>query len=606
MHYHTLLKLARNAPARIPAEHERCSRADRPIALGLVFNEIAYIMQWIALETRVIWESFAMLQGCLPWPEEFACAYRAKGYWQGRTIPQVIDDLAASTPDKLAIVDGATRLTLGALRSGSRNLAAHFNRLGLRHGDRVVFQMPNGAAFFEVFIALLRIGVIPIMALPPHRDNELTHFASFGGAKALFIPQQVGAFDFRAMAEAVRSAAPTVEHVFVEGEASSDQISLPALRAEQAEKSDIEAVDRIALDAGDVALMLLSGGTTALPKLIPRTHNDYVYNFSQSARIAGFSEKTVLLVSLPLAHNYNLGSPGALGALAMGGRLVVAPKTDAKTVFTLVESERVTAIPAAVPLVVNWLNDSDIGRYDTSSLQLVQNGGARLSPELRDRLRRTFDCKFQEVYGTAEGLLNFTRLDDPDDRVLHSSGAPMCEDDEIKVIDLEGNELPDGEAGELIVRGPYTIRGYYNAPENNAKAFTADGFYRMGDIVRKNGRYIVTEGRKNDLINRGGEKISTDEIENLLLKHPAVHGVALVAMPDPVFGEKACAFVTLKPGGELGFEEMKSFLLDQKIAKFKLPERLEIVPEFPISPAGKILRRTLREMIEEKLAAERE
>ena len=545
-----------------------------------------------------------MLQGCVPWPEDLAQAYRASGYWQDRTIPEVMDDLTAAAPDKLAIIEGATRLTLGTMQAGSRNLAAHFHASGLRHGDRVVFQMPNGAAFFEVFLALLRIGVIPIMALPPHRETELTHFARFGGAKALITPQQVGAFDFRPMADAVRAAAPALEHIFVEGEALDGQISLPALRAEPAAPADRDAVARVVLSANDVALMLLSGGTTALPKLIPRTHNDYVYNFTQSARIAGFDASTVLLVSLPLAHNYNLGSPGALGALAMGGRVVVSPKTDAATVFALVARERVTAIPAAVPLVVNWLNDPQIAAYDMSSLKLVQNGGARLSPELRDRLRKTFDCKFQEVYGTAEGLLNFTRLDDPDDKVLHSSGAPMCDDDEIKVIDTDGNQLPDGEAGELIVRGPYTIRGYYNAPETNAKAFTSDGFYRMGDIVRKNGRYIVTEGRKNDLINRGGEKISTDEVENFILKHPSVHGVALVAMPDPVFGEKACAFVTLKPGGALGFEELKTFLLDQKIAKFKLPERLEIVPEFPISPAGKILRRTLREMIEDKLAAE--
>ncbi|MFO1168851.1 MAG: AMP-binding protein [Rhodoblastus sp.] len=545
-----------------------------------------------------------MLRGCIPWPEEFARAYRAKGYWQDRTIPQVFDALAGAAPARVSIVDGERRMTLAELQAGSRALAAHFHAAGLRAGDRVVFQMPNGAAFFEVFLGLLRIGVIPIMALPPHRETELSHFARFGGARALFIPQQVGAFDFRPMAEAVRVAAPTLEHVFVEGEALDGQISLPALRATDAAAGDVDAVERMALDAGDVALMLLSGGTTALPKLIPRTHNDYVYNFTRSAEIAGFDADTVLLVSLPLAHNYNLGSPGALGALAMGGRLVVSPKTDAATVFGLVAREKVTAIPAAVPLVVNWLNDPAIASYDTSSLKLVQNGGARLSPELRDRLRKTFDCKFQEVYGTAEGLLNFTRLDDPDERVLHSSGAPMCDDDEIRVIDTEGNEVPDGEAGELIVRGPYTIRGYYNAPETNAKAFTADGFYRMGDIVRKDGRTIVTEGRKNDLINRGGEKISTDEIENLLLKHPAVHAVALVAMPDPVFGEKACAFVTLKPDASLGFEEMKDFLLAQKIAKFKLPERLELLSEFPISPAGKILRRNLREIIEAKLATE--
>lgn len=546
-----------------------------------------------------------MLQGCVPWPQDFAQRYREKGYWRDRTIPQTIDTIAEAAPDRVAVVDGERRMTLSEMKRGSETLAAHFHSIGLRRGDRVVFQMPNGAAFFEVFLALLRIGVIPIMALPPHRETELTHFARFGGAKALFTPQQVGAFDFRPMAEAVRAAAPTLEHVFVEGEALTGQLSLPALRAQDAAAAARDAVAQASLDPSDVALMLLSGGTTALPKLIPRTHNDYVYNFTQSARIAGFDETTVLLVSLPLAHNYNLGSPGALGALALGGRVVVAPKTDAATVFALVEREKVTAIPAAVPLVVNWLNDPNIARYDTASLKLVQNGGARLSPELRDRLRRTFDCTFQEVYGTAEGLLNYTRLDDPDDRVLHSSGAPMCDDDEIRVIDADGHELPDGEAGELIVRGPYTIRGYYNAPDTNAKAFTAEGFYRMGDIVRKNGRYIVTEGRKNDLINRGGEKISTDEVENLILKHPAVHGVALVAMPDPVFGEKACAFVTLKPGGAMDFDELKTFLLGQKIAKFKLPERLEVLPDFPISPAGKILRRTLREMIEEKLAAER-
>jgi 2,3-dihydroxybenzoate-AMP ligase len=172
-------------------------------------------------------------------------------------------------------------------------------------------------------------------------------------------------------------------------------------------------------------------------------------------------------------------------------------------------------------------------------------------------------------------------------------------------LDVDGNEVADGETGELVVRGPYTIRGYYNAPDVNAKAFTPDGFYRMGDIVRKYARYVVTEGRKNDLINRGGEKISTDEVENYILKHPAIRGVAVVAMPDEILGEKACAFVTLNPGQRLTFDELREFLLAQRIAKFKLPERLEIVDEFPISPAGKILRRSLREMIEALLAQER-
>jgi 2,3-dihydroxybenzoate-AMP ligase len=172
------------------------------------------------------------------------------------------------------------------------------------------------------------------------------------------------------------------------------------------------------------------------------------------------------------------------------------------------------------------------------------------------------------------------------------------------VLDDNGIEVADGEVGELVTRGPYTIRGYYNAPQINARAFTPDGFYRMGDYVRKHGRYVFAEGRKNDLINRGGEKISVDEVENLILKHPAVHAVAIVAMPDPVFGERACAFVTLRDGANLTFVELCVFLLDQHIAKFKLPERLEILSQFPLSGAGKILRRTLREMIETKLRNE--
>jgi 2,3-dihydroxybenzoate-AMP ligase len=198
-------------------------------------------------------------------------------------------------------------------------------------------------------------------------------------------------------------------------------------------------------------------------------------------------------------------------------------------------------------------------------------------------------------------LLNFTRLDDDEHMILHSSGAPMCEDDEIKVLDEMDREVADGERGELVTRGPYTIHGYYNAAQINARAFTADGFYRMGDIVTKRGRHVFAEGRRGDLINRGGEKISVDEVENLILRHPAIHGVALVAMPDPVFGERACAFVTLRPEATLSFQQLIQFLLEQNIAKFKLPERLEILAELPVSAAGKIMRRALRELIEAKL-----
>jgi 2,3-dihydroxybenzoate-AMP ligase len=308
---------------------------------------------------------------------------------------------------------------------------------------------------------------------------------------------------------------------------------------------------------------------------------------------------------LPLGHNYNLASPGMLGTFYAGGTLVIAGSTDADDVFATVQRERVSVMAAVVPLVTHWLNHDVARRFDLSSLKAIQNGGARLPPELRARVRRELGCTPQEIYGTAEGLINMTRLDDPDERLLESSGAPVSELDEIRVLGDTGEEVPDGEPGELVTRGPYTIRGYYDAPQINASAFTTDGFYRMGDIVRKRGRYVYTEGRRKDLINRGGEKISCEEVENLIFGLPQVRQVSLVAMPDPVFGEKACACVVLQPGTQLTFGQLVAHLRAQGIATFKLPERLEVMLSFPVSPVGKILKRELRDMVVQRLAAER-
>jgi 2,3-dihydroxybenzoate-AMP ligase len=270
-----------------------------------------------------------------------------------------------------------------------------------------------------------------------------------------------------------------------------------------------------------------------------------------------------------------------------------------------VQRERVTVIAAVVPLITTWLNSGVLSAYDLSSLEVVQNGGARLAPELRRRLRQKLSCTPQEIYGTAEGLINMTRLSDPDELLLESSGAPVCDEDEIMVVDDAGGELVDGEAGELVTRGPYTIRGYYNAPDKNADAFLPGGWYRMGDVVRRRGRYVYTEGRRKDIINRGGEKISCDEIESLILGHPSVKSAVLVGMPDPVFGEKACACVVTLPGATLAFADLIAFLRERQIASFKLPERLELFHELPVSPVGKILKRQLRETIVERLAHER-
>lgn len=547
-----------------------------------------------------------MLEGCVPWPALMAEQYRRHGWWEGITLPELLERRAARHPDKTALVSGEQRLSYADLVAGHRRLACRFLAAGVKPGDRVVMQLPNGPEFVFAYFALTRIGAIPVTALRAHRHSEVRHFLSASGAAAYVIPDVIGSFDYRAMAREVCADQPAVRTVFVAGEPGPGQTDLRAMIAAPMADAEVErTLAAVRSNPSEVATMLLSGGTTSLSKLIPRTHDDYVLNARLCGRAGGFDESTVFMAILPLGHNYNLASPGMLGTFYYGGTVVLAPSGDAADVFSLVQREKVGVIAAVVPLISNWLNSPVPDRYDLSSLRVVQNGGARLAPELRARLRQRFGCLPQEIYGTAEGLINMVPLDAPDELLLTSSGVPVCEDDEIKVLDDDGREVADGEPGELVTRGPYTIHGYYRAPDKQADAFTHDGFYRMGDIVRKQGRHVFTEGRRKDLINRGGEKISCEEVENLIFRNPKVKAATLVAMPDPVFGERACAFVILKEGETLGFEELVAFLRAQQIASFKLPERLEVVKEFPLSPVGKILKRQLREAIAARLESER-
>jgi len=541
-----------------------------------------------------------MLEGCVPWPEPLARKYREQGYWAGITLADMIRRSCDTWPGSVAIVDGGQRLSYGELWARARSLATGLSAQGLKPGERVVVQLPSGAEFVVVFLALQMLGAIPVLAMPQHRRTEIDHFVARTGASYLFIPAVERDFDHRAMAREIHL--DHLRHVIVAGEPLGGQAALADLYA--ADDRDAAGAGRPGPDPEEVAVLLLSGGSTGLPKIIPRTHNDYAYNVWSASAASGFSENTVLLSLLPMAHNYNLGCPGILGVLARGGTVVVAAGRDAETVFATVEREKVTFIQAAVPLIVNWLNAGDLDAYDLGSLVAVMNGGAKLSSHLRQEIEQRLGCTLIESFGTTEGLILQTRLDDTDERRHYSSGRPISPGDEMRVVDEQGDVVADGEIGELQCRGPYTVHGYYKAPEINAHAFTEDGFYRMGDQVKIVDGYVYNVGRSKDLVNRGGEKISCEEVENHIHAMHQVNGVCVVAMPDAVYGEKACAFVTLEPGATLTFDELTRFLLAREVAKFKLPERLEIIDAFPLSPAGKILRGELRERIARTLERE--
>jgi len=548
-----------------------------------------------------------MLEGFTPWPPEYVKRYREEGYWEEKTLAEKLDEAINAVPNKIALVTDQTKVTYREMGERINRLAIHFSKLGFKPGDRAVFQMPNIEQFIYAFFGLIKVGVIPIMSLPPHRQVEIGYFLKHSDATGYVIPSEFRRFNYTQMAMELKKEVASLKIILVAGSPVPEGMySIDEFLSVSIEKDyPADYLKRYRPDPYDVALLHLSGGTTALPKLIPRTHNDYVYNAWQSAEFAGVTSDTVYLAVLPIAHNYSLGSYGMIGTWLHHGKVVISTNTDAASVFSIVQKEKATVIAAAVPLIVLWLNSNEEKNYDITSLKVIQNGGARLAPELRKGIREKFHCTPQEVFGTAEGLLNLTRLDDPEDMIMTSSGRPVSPADEVRVIDDGGRALPVGERGELIARGPYTIRGYYRAPEHNKTAWTEDGFYKTGDLVRMNkDGYIFAEGRKKDVINRGGEKINVEEVENLILAYPKVKNVAIVAMPDPVFLERACAYIIPKEGETITFKELIDFLLTKNIAKFKLPERLEVVPEFPLSPAGKILKRDLREDIVRKLETE--
>jgi len=521
------------------------------------------------------------------WPEEFAQRYRERGYWRGETFPGFLRERAQQFPDRVAVTGGdGTSWTYGELFARAEVNAAGFLALGLKPGDRVVVQLGNIPEFLSVVCGLFVAGLIPVYALPAHRLTEIVHFAQKAEAAAYVIAERYDGFDYRSLAREVIAAAPTVKHVVVVGDAE-EFIPLDSFKA-----------NRSLLPAdpspSSVAFLQISGGSTGLSKLIPRTHDDYIYSFRTSAEICGLDENSVYMAALPVAHNFPMSSPGVFGALYAGSRVVMCPSPSPETAFALIEREKVTITGLVPPLALLWMQAAPKTSYDLSSLQVLQVGGAKFMPEAARRVRDTLGCKLQQVFGMAEGLVNYTRLDDPYEIIVETQGRPISSDDEVLIVDDQGNPVPEGEPGNLLTRGPYTIRAYHNDPGANARSFTEDGYYRTGDVVKRTPEgYLIVQGRATDHINRAGEKISAEEIEDHLLAHPNVFDAAVVSLPDPFLGEKSCAFVI--PQGELPkASELKAFMRARKVADFKVPDQIVFVSEFQTTAVGKISRKELR------------
>ena len=522
----------------------------------------------------------------------------------GMTIGELIDRAAMSDPAKLALVGASVRLTRAELRQRIHSLAAGFLRLGIDKGETVLLQLPNWCEFIYCYFALQKIGAVPVLLISAYGRVEVSHLCGLTEARAWIVPQIYRNRDFTPCIQAVREANPGLRHV----------ISVRAEHPDENFSASLEATMAGAVDVGiesqmperrskptDVAHILPSGGTTGLPKAIPRTHEDYLCNVKYLHQVGEMTAEDICLVAVPVGHN--LALLNVVGAALVGYRLVLLDSTRADNICQALDAERVTYMPTVPSLLKRILEFDGIANYDFHCLRKVSAGGEPATPDLLARVRAKLHCACISEFGMSEGPLCRTRLDDNPESIRGSVGKPICPQDEFRILDDRGQALPAETDGELAARGPGIFAGYLRNPAENERVFTKEGFFRTGDLAKMDscGNVTIT-GRIKDLINRGGEKISPAQIERLLLAHPQIADAAVIGMPDSALGEKVCAYIRVQAGAALDFAAIKTFMAGSGASKLLIPERVEFVATLPLTEAGKHDKKALREDIRVKLA----
>ncbi|ARF53109.1 2,3-dihydroxybenzoyl adenylate synthase [Streptomyces gilvosporeus] len=463
-----------------------------------------------------------MLDGCTPWPEEFVDRYWAAGHWRGNTLDNLLRGWALEYGPRTALVHGDARLTYAALNRRVDRMAAGFRLRGLRPGQRVVVQLPNVPELVITVFALMRLGTIPVFCPVSRRATDVSHLVRVTEATGYVGPSTYQGFDHTAMAAEIAAQGPFLRRVFTleapgasspYGGLATDRSGCHYFPLASIDAPPVRAPVRAPVQSADqVAFFLVSGDTTAALRLIPRTHNDYAYQARAAAELVSLTENDVYLAAPPAEFQVNLtfGGPGIVGTLSVGGTVVLAESPEPAACLPVVERERVTITSVLPATAQRWLDERPTNptdsasqrptlQADLSSLRLLQIGGAPLPRATAERIGPELGCRLQQVFGRAEGPLTFTRPADPDETVLSTQGRPLSPDDEIRLVDADGKDVPDGEPGELLARGPYTLRGYYRAPDHNARTFTPDGYLRTGNLARRtpDGNLVVT-GRLDD------------------------------------------------------------------------------------------------------------
>ena len=530
--------------------------------------------------------------------------YLAQGYWDESITLDYVYRHAEATPEREALVDSTKRLSFAEMVKNLQRLALKFHQAGIQSGDRVGRQLPVCVDGQIVDLALSAIGAIYMTIPVQWRNSEWAHLLEATEAAAMVIPGQYGGFDFLAMARSLQASHPSLKRIFVrDREAAPGTIALDAAFGEDLERQYPSGyVHRLQPKAGMLRQIMSSSGTTGTPKLTQASYYPSMFIYRTLAKRFHMKANDIVLIISP-------GGPGgvvALPALISGSKIVFMERFDAEAALELADREKVTILAGTATQFIKMAEVDNIKqRYDLSGLRLVTNAAASLSPEIAQRIERQFGARVMNIFGTTDaGVPASTSLEDPPELTARTAGKAFP-GVEFRIVDDEGNDLPPGEMGEIVWRGPCMYGGYYKNPSLNRTKYK-DGWYFSGDMgaLDKEG-YLTIGVRKDYTINRGGQKISPAEIEELLYLHPAVKEVVVVPMPDRVLGQKACAYVVLRKEASLRFGEMVQFLKSQGIAIYKVPERLEIMDEFPVSGGiPRVMKASLIADVTEKLKKE--
>lgn len=533
---------------------------------------------------------------------ERAAAYRAAGAWLPHTIIQQWQQVADRRSDASAVVAPDGRLTYAQLSVQTDRIATGLLDLGLEPGEAVLMQVTNRLGAALAWYGVLKAGLVPVCTLPAHRHHEILEIGLRAGAAAHVVDAAVSNFDMLTFAGEVAAELPGLRVTLSTGAPQGS----PGVRLEDlaqtgdavAARARVQEV-QAALDPEGLAVLQLSGGTTGTPKLIPRLHHEYWHNARRYAEVQGWDADVVTAHVIPILHNAGV-IMGLHGPHSVGGTAVLLPPV-LEVVLPALVAEGVTDVLLGA-LFDEWTRPLT-GR-STRLRRVVLSGNKPAEGQVE-----SFEAAgvwTGQVYGMAEGFFCTTPPGAPLQVRRMSVGVPLDPQDEIRLLDPDSEQpVPDGQVGEVCVRGPYTIAGYLGTPEHNQVAFTTDGFYRTGDLglarVEDGSRCYSIEGRIKDVIDRGGEKVNVEEVEALLAGMPQVTAVALVAMPDVRLGQRGCAYVVPVNGHDVSLQAVHEHLTVRRVAKFKWPERVELLDALPKTPVGKVDKKLLRHDIAAKL-----